>query len=353
MNQILAVSGLILLPFLAFGEATTKFSGYAYVDYFNQLKVTDPKNQKVGLNGFQIRRIYFTYDYAVRPNYKARFRLEANDGSLLLLPGAISGVRFERDHITGLNLGASVFSVFVKDAFIQWDLTTKALEPFHLSLVGGIQSTPSWGALEEEVVWKYRSLEKTILDRYKLASARDLGLGLRGALGKKVGYWFLVGNDTTSPELNKQKRFYGLLSYQGSLLLGEVYGDFRQQEADKNEMTAKVLLGVQAKSFVVAGVGISRWKKNARPQDPTTQTSSGFSLFGRYAISQKVEIVGRGDWFDPDRNADDDASLFGLFGVAYHPLQEVDFIPNVLIEQPEKANADPTVTVRLTTHYRF
>lgn len=351
MNRVLVVFGVIVLPFLAFGEATTKFSGYAYVDYFNHLKATNPQN--VGLNGFQIRRLYFTYDYAVKPNYKARFRLEANDGSLLLLPGAISGVRFERDQITGLNLGASVFSVFVKDAFIQWDVTAKAVGPFHLN--GGIQSTPSWGALEEEVAWKYRSLEKTVLDRYRLAPARDLGFGIRGALGreKKLGYWLLIGNDTTSPELNKQKRFYGLLSYQGSLLLGEVYGDFRQQREDKNEMTAKALLGIQTKSFAFAGVGAGRWKRNARPQDPTTQTSSGFSLFGRYAVSQKVEVVGRGDWFDPDRNAADDASLFGLLGVAYHPIQEVDFIPNVLIEQPEKADANPTLTVRLTTHYRF
>jgi len=330
----------------------SKFSGYAYVDYFNRLKATDAKN--TGLNGFEIRRLYFTYDYAVKPNYKARFRLEANDGSLLLLPTAISGAGFDKDksQLTGMDPNKALFSVFVKDAYVQWDIASEALKLLHPSLIMGIQSTPSWGGIEEEVAWRYRSIEKTILDRNKIASARDLGFGLKGAFDK-LGYWFLVGNDTMSPEKDKQKRFYGLLSYQGDFVLGELYGDFRQQKGDKNETVLKGLLGVQGGGFALTGVVFNRWKKHARSTDPTTQTSSGLSLFGRYAISKKVEVVARGDRYDPDTETSDDASLFAVVGVAYHPIKEVDFIPNVWIEQPEKSGSDPTIVARLTTHYRF
>ena len=342
-----------------FGDETkpespvSKFSGYAFVDYFNNLKATDAKS--VGLNGFQMRRIYFTYDYAVKPNYKARFRIEANDGSLLLLPSAISGARFDKDRITGLNLSASVFSVFVKDAYVQWDITSKALERLHPSVIVGIQPTPAYGGIEEEIAWRYRSLEKTILDRDKIVASRDLGFGLKGAFDKdkRLGYWLLVGNDTTSPELNKQKRFYGLVSYQGNLVLGELYGDVRQQKDAKNETVVKGLIGVQQGAFALTGVVFDRWKKNARQNDPTTLASSGASLFGRYAISKTVEAVVRGDWFDPDTAVEEDASLFAVIGLAYHPIKDVDFIPNVVIEQPEKSGSDPTVVARLTAHFRF
>lgn len=342
-----------------FGDETkpeppvSKLYGYAYVDYFDNLQATDAKT--VGLNGFQVRRIYFTYDYAAKPNYRARFRIEANDGSLLLLPSAISGARFDQDRITGLNLNASVFSVFVKDAYIQWDVTSEALERLHPSVFVGIQPTPAWGGIEEDVAWQFRSLEKTILDRNKVAAARDLGFGLRGTLDKdkRIGYWLLVGNDTTSPELNKQKRFYGLLSYQGKHLLGELYGDVRQQKDAKNETVVKGLAGVQEGGLVLTVVGFNRWKQNARPTNPTTQASSGVSLFGRYTISKTVTAVVRGDWYDPDTNLKDDASFFALAGLAYHPIKEVDFIPNVLVEQSEKSGSEPTVVARLTAYYRF
>jgi len=338
----------------AFGQAnapTTKISGYGYLDYFNDVRSTDPK--KEGLNGFQIRRLYFTYDYALKPHYKARFRLETNDGTLLLLPKAVSGAKIDKGALAGVDANASVVGVFVKDAYLQYDLTHDALKAIHPSVIVGIQSTPAFGGIEEEVAWKYRSLEKTILDWQGIVSSRDLGLSVKGYLDakKEVGYWVLVGNDTTKPETNKHKRFYGLLSYQGKKLLAELYGDLSQQPNDKNRTTAKGLLGYQVGPLSFSGVVFNRWSQNARPSAPTTQQTRGVSLFGRYTASEQVEAVGRVDRFDPDTEKEKDATTLIIAGVAYHPIKEVDFIPNVRIEKPQEKDA--TVTLRTTIHYRF
>lgn len=344
--------GLFLTAALcAFGAETPKFSGYAYVDYFRNLKSPDAVSD--GLSGFQIRRIYFTCDTVLAANAKARFRLEANDGSLLLLPGAVSGARFDKDRITGLNLGASVFAAFVKDAYVQWDAKSRRLERFHPSLVLGIQPTPAFAGLEEDTAWKYRSLEKTILDRNKIVSSRDLGLGVKGAFDsqKRFGYWFLMGNDTTSPETNRRKRYYGLLSYQGGALLGELYGDFRERDEGRDEIVAKALVGARRGRAALSGVAFDKWAKDAAGE--TRLVSAGVSVFGRCALTRKLEAVLRGDVYDPNPNASDDAVLFGIAGLVYQPIGDVDIIPNVWVEKSRQPDSEPAVAMRTTVHYRF
>src|SRR5258708_1048095 len=47
--------------------AKGKFSGEMYFDYFYNIQQRD--TSKKDLNGFQFRRIYFTYDYAIASNF--------------------------------------------------------------------------------------------------------------------------------------------------------------------------------------------------------------------------------------------------------------------------------------------
>jgi hypothetical protein len=90
-------------------------SGHTYFDYYDRVQATEA-NEK-GLNGFEMRRLYLTYDYAVKSRYKVRVRLEANDGALALQPKAVSGARLDKDKLAGLDAGASMFTVLVKDAY--------------------------------------------------------------------------------------------------------------------------------------------------------------------------------------------------------------------------------------------
>ena len=280
--------------------------------------------------------MYLTYDYAAKPNYKARVRIETNDGVNFLTAPEKSKV-----------------GVLVKDAYMQWAITADWAKSLKPSLIFGIQSTPSWGHVEE-AAWKYRSIEKTQLDLRKIASSRDLGIGVKGALSDSgVSYQFLVGNDTTKAETNKEKRFYGSVAYRNSDLVGEVYGHLRQGSGDESEVTGKAVVGYDNGEYAGYVSAFSRMTSDVGDVAGADQTSTGVSAFGRYALLDDVELVFRGDIYDPDSDVEDDAKTLAIVAAAYRPIPQVAFMPNVWIEIPENSDDNSEVLGRLTVHYKF
>ncbi len=315
-------------------EPTSRISGYALFDYEYVVGSADEDTE--GVFGAKVRRVYLTYDYALRPNYKARVRVETNHGV---------NVQTGPDK--------SVVGLLVKDAYMQWDVTSDWAKSIKPSLVLGIQSTPSFGHVEEGA-WRYRSLEKTHLDLRRIASSRDLGVGVKGKLGDSgVSYQFMVGNDTTKAETNREKRFYGSVAYRKSNVVGEAYGHTRQGVGDESEFVAKALAGYDTGESAGYVSAFSRTVSDIGSVRGSDQDSTGVSAFGRHALSDKVDLVARADIFDPDADVEDDAKTLLILGAAYRPSRQVAFIPNVLIEMPESSDEDPEVLARVTVHYRF
>lgn len=315
-------------------KPTSKLSGYTLFDYSY---VLDSENEDAKeVFGAKIRRVYLTYDYALKPNYKARVRIETNDGVNLLTAPEKSKV-----------------GLLVKDAYMQWNITgdwAKSLKP---SLVFGIQSTPSWGHVEE-AAWKYRSIEKTQMDLRKIVSSRDMGIGVKGALSDTgVTYQFLVGNDTTKAETDKDKKLYGSVAYRKSGVLGEVYGHLRQRPGDESELVGKVVGGYDGGEYAAYASAFSRTQSDVGGVAGADVSTIGVSVFGRYAVSDEVEIVARGDFYDPDTDGDNDAKTLLILGAAYRPIGQVAFMPNVLIETPEDSDKASEIAARLTVHYKF
>ena len=85
----LLLSAFICLILISNAEAQDdsggKFSGYMFGDYFYNVmrdsSISDIPNTALSgakdLNGFQFRRIYFTYDYKISDKFSTRFRLES------------------------------------------------------------------------------------------------------------------------------------------------------------------------------------------------------------------------------------------------------------------------------------
>jgi hypothetical protein len=182
-----------------------------------------------------------------------------------------------------------------------------------------------------------------------------MGIAVKGTVGPKgrCGYWLLVANDTTKAETNKHKHFYGLATYEGEHVLAELYADLRQKPNDRNATTTKALIGYRADAAALHGVLFQRWSKNARKDDPTTQVTSGISVFGRYGLSDAWEAVGRVDVFDPDSEEQDDGYSLLILGIAYSAHKDLDLIPNVWVRKPQNTDADPDIVPRLTVYYRF
>ena len=107
-----------------------KISGYMFGDYFYNVardtglsSLSNVVNGgKKDVNGFQFRRIYFTYDYTISDNFSTRFRLEADQNA---------------------STSDGKVGVFVKDAYLKWKDIFKGSD-----FIFGFQPTPAFEVSE-------------------------------------------------------------------------------------------------------------------------------------------------------------------------------------------------------------
>lgn len=336
-----------------------KFSGYVFGDYFYHVQrdslIGTLKNTALSgardFQGFQIRRIYFTYDNTISAAFSARFRMEATTGSPI-----------------------------VKDAYLKWKDVFRGSDACF-----GLQPTPAYEI--SEAAWGYRSLEKTIMDLRGIVPSRDLGASLRGSLAGSgtLGYWLMVGNNSgTGTESDKFKRYYANIQVRPSEeLQATLYADYAAQP-DVNDpsvtalppqsvghgtLTTAVFAGYAKKDRFTVGIeGFMTSTKHdyatAGSSSLRTRTSAGVSVFGSVNLASELVFVGRYDWYDP--NTDDAASVVSnalernylLAGLAWRADKNVSIIPNIQVETYEKAarasvRADASVTARITLSYVF
>jgi hypothetical protein len=350
----LAAATVLAFNSFAQNEPAGRISGLVYADYFYNIQrdsgISSLKNTVLSgsedMNGFEIRRMYLTYDHKISPEFSGRIRLEA-DGRTLTQNNRIG--------------------VFVKDAFLKW----KDILPGH-DIYFGIQPTPAFEV--SEMVYGFRSLEKTILDLRGIVSSRDFGVAVRGKITGDVSYWLLFGNDSgNSPENDRYKRIYTHLSYTPlKYFVTTLYADlrFRQKKADplniqgealgSNILTTALFLGLYTAGYTLGIEGFYQNSENDLFINRVLQdrNAAGVSLFGSIDLYQKLRVTARYDVFDPALNTDNnfDKRHFYILGINYRPVEAVHIIPNLLIESYEKTESrsiEASVTPRLTLAYFF
>ena len=293
-----------------------RISGYMFGDYFynaaRDTGITSLPNVANGgekdQRGFQLRRIYFTYDYDISESFSTRFRLEADQSS---------------------NTGSNRVIVFVKDAFLQWKNIFKGSD-----LIFGIQPTPAYEI--SEGIWGNRFLEKTIMDLRGIVSSRDLGASLKGKLNEEgiIKYWLMVGNNSASvPEVDKYNRIYAHIQYSPiKQITATAYADlkFRPDINDpastsitpttlaNNDLTYALFLGYKEKDAYTIGVeGYLTTRQNGNVSGTESQDKSGIgiSAFGSYNFSTMFAFVGRYDFLDltSDANYKGDSRNWFIF----------------------------------------
>ncbi len=203
--QALAL-GLALASVLMAGQG--KISGLVYADYYYFFSHNNEALK--GMNGFQFRRVYFTYDYRFNEKFSLRLRTEAK-----------SSGNFLREKITPA----------LKDLYLRWDFAGQ-------SLYAGISPTPTFNMVEH--FWGYRSVEKTPLDLYKMAHSRDTGLALKGKLLRgRLYYHLMVANgEGNKSEDKRQKKVYAALGINpASGFYVELYGDYARGAIPGTDIT--------------------------------------------------------------------------------------------------------------------
>jgi hypothetical protein len=335
-----------------------KVSGYMFGDYFynatRDTGITALSNVANGgkkdVNGIQLRRIYFSYDYTISETFVTRFRLEA-------------------DQVANTSNGK--IGVFVKDAYLTWKNIFSGSD-----FTFGIQPTPAFEI--SEGLWGNRFLEKTIMDLRGIVSSRDLALSLKGKIDGEgmFKYWVMLGDGSgNSPETDKYKRFYGHLQILPiKNLTVTLYGDLKAKPSindpkstttpkatlSNNDLTYALFVGYKEKDAYMVGAEIfSVTSQNGivSSTEAKDKRGLGYSLFGSYDFSKELSVVVRYDSYDPNSDAKGNIRNLFLAGVNYKPDAKVTLSPNVIIETYEKIpngrSIDASITPRITFFYSF
>lgn len=342
-KMILFLSVFIIFTSLSNAQQNNpKFSGLMFGDYFYNAANHDSSQKD--LNGFQFRRIYITTDYTISDNFSSRFRLEADQGEIT-------------------NNGK--ITTMVKDAWLKWKDIFNGSD-----FIFGISPTPAFEV--SEAAWGHRYLEKTILDLSGTVSSRDLGVDLKGKLNGEgsLKYWVKIGNNSgNAPEVNKYKRFYGLLEFDLTQnFLVTLYGDYasnpKKLDPYNNQMkdnSAFVFAGfVNYKQTGLFGLGAEGFMKSQQNQvsnsgltSLTSQNGFGVSLWAYINFTETIQLVGRFDTLDPNTDKEDDGRNLILAGLQFNPIKNVSITPNIEVFTYQQKGIDNDVTPRITFKWEF
>lgn len=359
MKKLFLLAFILLSTNFISAQETSKgkFSGYMFGDYFYNA-TRDASISAVGntanggekdLNGFQLRRIYFTYDYGISETFSTRFRLEADQSA---------------------NTSNGKIGVFVKDAYLQWKNIFSGSD-----LLFGISPTPAFEV--SEGIWGNRFLEKTIMDLRGIVSSRDLAVALKGKIDSEgmFKYWVMIGNGSgNSPEKDKYKRFYTHIQYSPiKQFTATLYADLKARPSiidpantsetiANNDLTYALFLGYKEKdayTFGLEGFLNSRQNGMTTAAEKKDKIGMGISAFASYNFSKELAAVGRYDYYDPNTDSDvkGDSRNWFIFSLNYKPDEKVTISPNVVIETyesiPNGRSIDASITPRITFFYSF
>lgn len=312
---VLVLGGLVLQGQV--GAAESKLNGLAFADYYYYASGANKKQ-----NGFQLRRIYLTYNLKWNDTFSGRVRLEANDA------GFGSGQKMEP---------------FVKHAYVRYRKNGKALYM-------GLSGTPTWGV--SEGIWGYRPIRKTIMDLNKIASSADIGLAFHGQLdseGKVNTQIMLANGNGQAAESDNNKKIYALLHIKPSSLNATVYADWEKRAGSQDRITFAGFLGLDGERFR-GGVEGFLQKRNNPAGDVQLK---GISAFGTGTLSETAKAFGRVDFFDPNDGVGNDRTLHFIGGVDILAATDIHVMPNVLVTSYQATGVDTEILPRLTLFVKF
>lgn len=363
-KNLIKVIILLFIPLVSLQaqEITNKgrISGYMFGDYFyNAARDTSistlsnvVNGGKKDLNGIQLRRIYFTYDYDISESFSTKFRLEADQVA---------------------NTSNNKIGVFVKDAYLQWKNIFNGSD-----FIFGIQPTPAFEV--SEGIWGNRFLEKTIMDLRGIVGSRDLAVTLKGKFDEQgmFKYWLMIGDGSgNSAETDKYKRFYGHLQFTPiKQLTATLYADLKArpnvddptstanppETVANNDLTYALFLGYKEKDAYSFGAEVfltQRQNGMVKDGELINKSGMGLSVFGTYYFSKMLSVAGRFDNYNPNTDSDvkGDSRNWFIFSFNYKPDEKVTISPNVVIETyesiPNGRSIDASITPRITFFYTF
>ena len=311
-----------------------------------------------GSRFFQFRRFYLGYTYELSKKFTAEAVLAAEND---YYEGSVGN-----QSAPGDVLANNKFAPFLKIADVRWKDFFKGTD-----LVLGECLTPSFPLLSE-VVWGYRSVERTVADMRGTPSF-DQGVALQGHYGRNdnFGYNVMVGNGSGAVAVNNNfQMFYGDIwaKFFNKRLIVDLYQDYRKLDwnaidtmtndfhHDRNTTklfiawsVPKFTIGVEAMKTTIMGdvEASSIWRTYYY-----TTKASAISLYARGRIyKNKLGFFARYDNFNPGKNISevtDNTKIISytaltsaydpttkeqllVLGLDFTPLPNVHLMPNFYV----------------------
>ena len=275
----------------------------------------------------QLRRVYLGYTYNISRDFTTQWLAAYEEGS---------GNGAGNTTLTA----AGERSFYMKYANIQW----KNIFP-NATAIFGAQATPAF-VPTSETQWGYRSIEKTITDKYGIEKSSDVGLGLFGAFdnARTYGYDILYADGfgqklpsifSNGFEQGRYKKVYADLWawFFDKKIFIQLYGDDYRLSGELTPHDANMYKLYVAYNTVPLTVGFEGFMYNIKNGIVDTLLSTklpethdvktiGLSFFATaQIIPNSLNVFARFDMFNPNGDLNFDPTQVHYASAAATPIQ--------------------------------
>ena len=221
------------------------------------------------------------------------------------------------------------FDLFLKYAYFELNSLNIPLIGLNTLMLG--QSSTHWTGVVENF-WKFRYIQKTMMDYFGIFTTADLGLAAKGQLNAigPVNYHATLMNGSgfkaaeTNPEKNFAVTFSGdpltldksnKISAALGVYVKDVPVDGKSPNHGETSDLYNSINGLAAWQFTNIGNGVLFAEYMLG--NNAGSLSDGLSVGGQYEIWPSVNLLARVDDYDPSADQSNDHRVLDIFGVEY------------------------------------
>ena len=333
IKQFLVMS-FLLIPLLNFGQEDSNISssGEPHFKAFWNYHYDFTENT-IQTSAFELSRVYLGYKYSFNESVSAKITYDI-----------------------GKNNAGSSHTAFLKIAQLDWKVNSK----FKLSMgmIGGKQFN------DQEKIWGYRYLYKTLQDEYKFGSSADLGVNAEIKISDKLtSNVFIVngeGYKNVQGEDGNQRFGTNLIYKLNKNITTKIYYDTHAVVDSKAINNIGIFAGYKSDKFRFGAEYNEMQNGETYKTASENHTLKGLSFYSSYILNDKFELFIRYDKLSSNTidgsnsnwNYENDGAL-NMIGVEYKAVKGVKFSLNSRIFNYTDSNINDSSLIYLNSEFKL
>lgn len=353
-------ASLLILILVAAASAASVKAGGRIFGYFSNT-MSDPDSAKVGYNEFGVSRAYLEVkaDFIeankdetplLKANAKITYDVEPLDGFVKINPDPADSTP------PSVSI-SSVYMGFLKVAY--GEIGAFRGMPGELWIrIGQIVTT--WTGYEENL-WRLRYVAKVMTDEYKVLNSADRGISAEYKFPSGYGsadVMYVNGEGYKSGETNEFKDMAGRISVFPLAGMGQplsgfgIHGYYQLGKPSEDQVRNRTIAGASYTlgdkfglmgSYLIAANGSSDDPTDAAGYSGWAWVDAGKLMNSPYSFG----LFGRYDNYDPDSEAEDDASSFIIAGAYFGFAKGWQLAADYQLKKPEDPDTEATSKIYL------